>query len=188
MRGDAGVDPGEAGAGRRLLLGEGLGLRHGLVVDVAEGDVATLGGQLADELGAYDEDRVGRLGEDVSGAQWGLNNIEGYADISEYRVRMFENGGRGIGQKGKDNGVLVVIVPPERKMRIEVGYGLEGRLTDVHASRIIRDVMAPRFKANDFDRGTEEGVGAILARLKGEAGEVTGGDEPSARGVPLPGP
>src|SRR5688500_1002953 len=91
----------------------------------------------------------------------------GGASVEEYAVAVFESWK--LGQKGKDNGVLVVVVPPERKMRIEVGYGLEGRLTDLQASRVIRNVMAPHFKAGDFDRGVEEGVTAIIAHLKGEA-------------------
>jgi len=73
-----------------------------------------------------------------------------------------------LGQKGKDNGVLVVVAPQDRRMRIEVGYGLEGTLTDVAASRIIRNVMTPAFKNGDFDRGIEEGVKAIVAQLEGE--------------------
>jgi len=74
-----------------------------------------------------------------------------------------------LGQKGKDNGVLVVVAPQDRRMRIEVGYGLEGTLTDVAASRIIRNVMTPAFKNGDFDRGIEEGVKAIVAQLEGNA-------------------
>ena len=87
--------------------------------------------------------------------------------IEEYAVSVFE--AWKLGQKGKDNGVLVVIVPRERKMRIEVGYGLEGKLTDIAANRIIRNVMAPDFKQNNFDRGVEEGVKAIIATLQGDA-------------------
>jgi uncharacterized membrane protein YgcG len=59
-----------------------------------------------------------------------------------------------LGQKGRANGVLVVVAPQERKMRIEVGYGLEGTLTDVAASRIVRNVMTPAFKNGDFDHGS----------------------------------
>ena len=65
--------------------------------------------------------------------------------------------------------MLIVIVPQDRKMRIEVGYGLEGTLTDVAASRIIRDVMTPRFKAGNFDQGTQDGVLAVIAQLEGKA-------------------
>jgi uncharacterized protein len=94
----------------------------------------------------------------------------GGRSIEEYALAVFE--AWKLGQKGKDNGVLVVIVPPERKMRIEVGYGLEGRLTDVEAARIIRNVMAPRFKSGEFDAGVEEGVRVILAKLKGETSAI----------------
>lgn len=87
--------------------------------------------------------------------------------IEEYSVAVFEKWK--LGQRGKDNGVLVVVVPRERRMRIEVGYGLEGALTDLATARIIRNVMTPRFRDNDFDRGVEEGVTAIVAQLEGRA-------------------
>jgi uncharacterized protein len=92
-------------------------------------------------------------------------SLEG-TSIEEFSVKVFESWK--LGQKGKDNGVLLVIVPRERKMRIEVGYGLEGRLTDLASNRIIRNVMAPEFKSNNFDRGVEEGARAIIAQLRGE--------------------
>lgn len=74
-----------------------------------------------------------------------------------------------LGQKGKDNGVLVLVAPTERRMRIEVGYGLEGTLTDVAASRIIRNVMTPRFKAGNYDAGVEAGVQAVIGQITGSA-------------------
>lgn len=85
--------------------------------------------------------------------------------IEEYAVRVFEQWK--LGQQGKDNGVLVVIVPRDRSMRIEVGYGLEGVLTDAHASRIIRNLMTPRFRKGDFSGGVARGVDAVTARLEG---------------------
>ena len=85
-------------------------------------------------------------------------SLEGRS-IEEYAVEVFQSWK--LGQKGKDNGALLVVVPRERKMRIEVGYGLEGRLTDVASSRIIRNVIAPRFKAGDFDQGVEIGMIAV---------------------------
>ena len=74
-----------------------------------------------------------------------------------------------LGRKGKDNGVLVLVAPTERRMRIEVGYGLEGTLTDVAASRIVRNVMTPRFKAGNYDAGVAEGVQAVIGQLTGSA-------------------
>jgi uncharacterized protein len=61
----------------------------------------------------------------------------------------------------------VVVVPQDRKMRIEVGYGLEGTLTDVASSRIIRNVMTPQFKAGNYDKGIEDGALAVVAQLEG---------------------
>jgi len=89
--------------------------------------------------------------------------------IEEYATDVFEQWK--LGQKGKDNGVLVVVVPDDHKMRIEVGYGLEGTLTDAQASRIIRNEMTPAFKAGDYDGGVTAGVDAILRVLEGGAGE-----------------
>src|SRR5205085_2510235 len=68
----------------------------------------------------------------------------------------------------------------DRKMRIEVGYGLEGTLTDVQASRIIRSVMTPAFKANDFDRGVASGVDAVIDVLEGRGDAAAQAAEPSA--------
>ena len=75
----------------------------------------------------------------------------------------------GIGQKGRDNGVLFLIAPNDRKARIEVGYGLEGVLPDVRASRILRREVVPRFREDDYPGGIEAGVAAILATLDGSA-------------------
>jgi uncharacterized protein len=90
----------------------------------------------------------------------------GGESVEEFAVRVFE--AWKLGQKGKDNGVLVVVAPQDRKMRIEVGYGLEGTLTDAAASRIVRNAMTPAFKNGDFDRGIEDGVAAIVAQLEGQ--------------------
>jgi len=100
--------------------------------------------------------------------------------VEEYAVRVFENWK--LGQKGKDNGVLVVIVPQDRRMRIEVGYGLEGVLTDAHASRIIRNLMTPRFREGDFSGGVARGVDAVIAQLEGKPA-VAGQERPAARPV-----
>ena len=91
--------------------------------------------------------------------------------IEDYAVRVFE--AWKLGQKGKDNGVLVVVVPNDRRMRIEVGYGLEGDLPDAAAARIIRERMTPRFKAGDFDGGVLDGVTAIVDRLEGRTPAAT---------------
>ncbi len=73
----------------------------------------------------------------------------------------------GIGQKGKNTGAILIVDRDERKLRIEVGYGLEGTLTDAESDNIIRNVMAPQFKQGDYAEGINDGVDAILALLGG---------------------
>lgn len=94
--------------------------------------------------------------------------------IEDFALRVFE--AWQLGQRDRDNGVLVVVAPGDRRMRIEVGYGLEGRLTDLEAGRIIRNAMAPRFKADDYDGGIEQGVAAILAQLENDDASVPEGE------------
>ena len=74
----------------------------------------------------------------------------------------------GIGQKGKDNGVLLFIVMNDRKLRIEVGYGLEGVLPDALAGQIIRKEITPYFKQGKYYEGIDAGVDAIISATKGE--------------------
>ncbi|WP_284735929.1 TPM domain-containing protein [Dongia deserti] len=79
----------------------------------------------------------------------------------------------GIGQKGKDNGALLIVAPNDRELRIEVGYGLEGTLPDATADAIIRNVIIPRFKAGDMAGGISDGIDAIIAMLTGTGEEFT---------------
>jgi uncharacterized protein len=73
-----------------------------------------------------------------------------------------------IGQKGFDNGAILLIAKKERKIRIEVGYGLEGRLTDLVSGQIIRNVILPQFRAGNIDRGISDGVQAMIKVVRGE--------------------
>lgn len=73
-----------------------------------------------------------------------------------------------IGQKGKDNGVIFLVSKQDRKLRIEVGRGLEGQLTDLMAGRIIDLVVKPRFKRGDYDGGFMAGVAALIDATRGE--------------------
>jgi uncharacterized protein len=72
-----------------------------------------------------------------------------------------------LGQKGTDNGVLLLVAIRERKVRIEVGYGLEGVLTDARSAQIIRNEIVPRFRAGDMPGGVTAGVQAILKTIEG---------------------
>ncbi len=85
--------------------------------------------------------------------------------IEEYAVAVFK--AWKLGQKGKDNGILLIVVPNDRRLRIEVGYGLEGTLNDGLAGSIIRNNMTPYFKNNDYNSGIQSGVKAIVDVLEG---------------------
>lgn len=93
----------------------------------------------------------------------------GGTSVEDYANRLFRHWA--LGQKAKNNGVLLVVAPNERKARIEVGYGLEGALTDALTKVIIATSMAPKFKQNDFPGGLQAGVDAILSVLTGDAEE-----------------
>jgi uncharacterized protein len=97
-----------------------------------------------------------------------LRSLQG-TSIEDFGVQL----GRGwhIGQKDKNNGVLLIVVPSERKVRIEVGYGLEGTLTDAVTKLIIENAIIPRFRTNDIPGGITRGVDDIISVLTGDAEE-----------------
>ena len=86
--------------------------------------------------------------------------------LEEYSMRTVE--AWKIGQKGLDNGALLLITRDDRRLRIEVGYGLEGSLTDLIAGRIIGQMIVPRFKQGDFDGGLKAGVDGMIKAVRGE--------------------
>ncbi len=87
-------------------------------------------------------------------------------EIDQFAIRVADQWK--IGQKGKDSGVILILAQAERKVRIEVGMGLQGVLPDITAGRIIRDIMRPHLRSGDFDRGVEAGIEAVMAATKGE--------------------
>jgi uncharacterized protein len=90
-------------------------------------------------------------------------DMDGYAGPEEYANDLFT--AWKIGKKGQDNGVLVLLAMKEKKVRIEVGYGLEGAITDGASGMIIRQVMAPYFQQGRFGDGLSAGVQALAARI-----------------------
>lgn len=103
------------------------------------------------------------------------------ASLEDFSLRVVEAWKPG--QSKLDNGALLLIAKNDRKLRIEVGYGLEGRLTDLVSGRIIRDIITPRFKEGNFDQGVIDGISAMMAAVKGEfttsdssRGQSSGGD------------
>lgn len=124
----------------------------------------------ADMLGSNAERRISETlasHEKQSGIQLVVATLP---DLQGYTIETFGYQlGRhwGIGQKGKNNGVLLIVAKRERKIRIEVGYGLEGQLTDALSANIIHSVISPRFKRGQFEAGIESGVEAIISALEG---------------------
>ncbi len=93
-----------------------------------------------------------------------INSLDGQ-DLEEYSVKVAQTWK--LGQKGKDNGVLLLVVRDDRKIRIEVGYGLEGTLTDALCSMIIQREILPEFRNKDYDDGVKAGVTSILGAING---------------------
>lgn len=140
----------------------------------AEPTFPKLSGRVVDKaamLGAGAESRLNDLlagHERAAGNQVvvvTLPDLQGYA-IETYGYQLARHWG--IGQKGKDNGVLLVVAKKERKLRIEVGYGLEGLLTDAISANIIHTVILPAFKRGRFEAGIAAGAEAVVQALGGE--------------------
>ena len=93
-----------------------------------------------------------------------LPDLQG-TDIADFGYQLGRHWG--IGQKDKNNGALLIVARAERRLRIEVGYGLEERLTDAQSSVIINQVITPAFKAGNFSKGISDGVAAMLVVLGG---------------------
>lgn len=131
----------------------------GRVVDQAGLLDAQTSAQLSQMLQAHEQ----RTGEQIVVAT--VPDLQGTA-IEDYGYQL----GRawGIGQKGKDNGALLLVAKAERKVRIEVGYGLEGTLTDAQSSIIINNVILPSFRQGDFAGGIRAGAAAMLQVLGGD--------------------
>jgi uncharacterized protein len=104
-----------------------------------------------------------------------------YGSIQEYAVKMFENGGRGIGQRGKDNGVLVLVAVNDHQVWSEVGYDLEQFVTDGFAGETARQFMIPEFRDGRYGAGLVAGVSRIIAR-------IAQGRNVTLQGVRLPPP
>jgi len=109
--------------------------------------------------------------EDKSGIQLVVATVKSLqgGDIETYANELFRSWK--LGQAQKNNGVLLLVAPAEHKVRIEVGYGLEGTLTDALSSVIISSAIIPRFKSGDFSGGIERGVDGIISVLSGDTAD-----------------
>ena len=91
--------------------------------------------------------------------------IEPYGDIREYAVKQFANNGKGIGEKDKKNGLLILLALKERRVWVEVGYGLEQFITDGFAGETSREVMSPLFRQGQYGKGLAAGTERIIGRI-----------------------
>ena len=133
-----------------------------------------LSGRVVDEAGLLTPAQTQSLTQALATAEQNTSNqlvvvtlpdLQGY-DIADYGYQL----GRewGIGSKENDNGVLLIVAPNDRKVRIEVGYGLEGVLTDALSSVIVQQEILPAFRQGQFYGGIQAGVTSIQAAIKGE--------------------
>lgn len=146
-------------------------------------DVPPLTGRIVDLANVIPADREDALTQELQQLEstdstqvvlLTIPSLEGEAPEA-YSLRVAEKWQ--IGHKGSDNGVLLMVAMAEHDIRIEVGYGLEGRLPDITAGRIIRNEMVPLFKQGDYAGGIERGVHSIIGAVRGEyqtKGEPTG--------------
>jgi uncharacterized protein len=156
-----------------LWLGSGLTLP----ARAAELTFPVLSGRIVDGAGVISAEARARIEARLSAHeaktsdQVVIATVRSLQDTSveDYANRLYRHWA--LGQKDKNNGVLVLVAPTERKVRIEVGYGLEGALTDALSKIIITTAIAPRFKTGDFGGGLEAGVDAVLNILTGDAEE-----------------
>ena len=113
-----------------------------------------------------------------------IETVAPYADIREYAVRMFENRGRSIGGKGKDNGLLVLLAVKDRDVWVEVGYDLEQFITDGFAGEVSRNDMRPHFVRGNYGEGLLAGVTRLINRVaQGRGVTLTDVPQPRTDGV-----
>lgn len=153
-----------------LLLSSGLALAAEPAYPALSGRVVDGANLLAPDIRQKLEDKL-KAHEDKTSDQVVVATVPSLQDVT---IEDFANGlfrHWKLGEKAKNNGALLIVAPKERKVRIEVGYGLEGALTDALSKVIITTAIAPKFKTGDFAGGIEAGVDAILTILAGDAEE-----------------
>ncbi len=124
--------------------------------------------RVIDDQSAQEIDRLVRALRAASGdvvVVATVQTFQPWPDVRSYAAKMFENGGRGIGEKGKDNGLLVLLALDDRQVWMEVGYDLEGVITDGFAGETSREVMTPYFRQGAYGQGLLAGTSRVIARI-----------------------
>jgi uncharacterized protein len=158
-----------------LVLEVGLGGGLGVRPAVAQVAVPALTGRVVDLTGTLSGAAVARIEsklaefETKKGTQFAVLIVPTTEpeDIEQFGIRVADQWQ--LGRKGVDDGAILLVAKQDRRVRIEVGKGLEGALPDVIASRIVGDTITPLFKQGNFDGGVEAGVGRMIAVVNGEA-------------------
>ncbi len=118
-----------------------------------------------------------------------VKTFQPWPDVQSYATKMFENGGRGIGEKGQDNGLLVLLALDDRQVWMEVGYDLEGVITDGFAGETSRQVMTPYFRQGEYGPGLLAGTSRVIARIAADRNVTVDGvqvrDAPRSTRDPL---
>jgi len=133
---------------------------------------AAAAAQLTAQLESFERDTSSQV------VVWIERRLPAGAALEDYVNRTFQ--AWKIGQRTRDNGVLLAVFTEDRKLRIEVGYGLEGALPDALCGRIIANEITPRFKEGNYEAGIRAGVTAILAATRGEYRGAPSGQRPRA--------
>lgn len=144
-------------------------------LSVAQIPVPPLTGHVIDQTGTLDAEQKSTLEQSLTafearkGSQIAVLIVASTAleEIEQFSLRVAEQWK--LGRKKVDDGVILVVAKDDRALRIEVGYGLEGALTDLTAKRIISEIILPRFRQQDFYGGVAAGVGQIIRIIDGEA-------------------
>ena len=133
-----------------------------------------LTGRVVDQAGLLNSKTTAQLEQQLQAHEAATGNQVVVVTLKDLQELTIEDYGYqlgrawGIGQKNKNNGVLLIVVPSLHKVRIEVGYGLEGVLTDAISSNIIQMVILPAFRSGNFDQGVLQGSEAIIQALGGQ--------------------
>lgn len=153
------------------------------LVPAAALDFPPLSGRVVDEAGVLSPQSHARLDDYLRQHESRTTNqvvvvilksLQG-STIEEFGYQLGRHWG--IGQKGKNNGALLIVAPAQRQVRIEVGYGLEGELTDARTKLIIENVILPQFRAGNLEGGLVAGANAIVDVLEGRATSLPAGGE-----------
>jgi len=176
------------GTARFLALSFLAALLGFVVAAQAAPSFPALTGRVVDQAGVLSQDAQDKLTALLAEHEQQTSNqvvvvtvksLQGY-DIQDYGVQLLR--AWGIGQKGKNNGVLIVVAPNERKVGIDTGYGVEGQLTDAQSKLIIENTILPYFKKGDYDSGVLAGTVQVLQVLGGKPSNVDSLPQPMPSG------